>query len=252
VKVHLLHFFCKVLKFLKITISTKSPPRKRVTCQSGHLSQKDDHDPSQENIFCTRYNIFENTRFAIMNSGSSSNCCSTRLVEKLNLAMLPYPKHYKLYGLHEDGDIIIKNQVKIQFSIGKYKDEVLYDIVPMNNCHILLGRLWHFDRQVIHNGLSNKITFYQKKKKFVFHPLTPTQVAADQVQMKINRERDQKEKEEKERRDIEEMKEHEKTIREKEEREKEELEKMTKEEEEILIKKGRVTDDTSHSNLYFC
>ena len=121
-------------------------------------------------------------------------------------------------------------------SIGNYK--VLCDIVPMNNCHILLGRPRHFEREVIHNGLSNKITLYQKKKKFIFHPLTPTQVAADQVQMKINRERDQKEKEEKERRDREEeeRKEFDRALREK--REKVELEKKEKEEEEILLKKG--------------
>ena len=138
------------------------------------------------------------------------------MVEKLNLAMLPHPKPYKLHCLNEDGDFIVKNQVKIQFSIGNYNDEVLCDIVHMNNCHILLGRPWNFERQAIHKGISNKITLYQKKKKFIFHPLTPTQVAADQVQMKINRERDQKEKEEKERRD----------------REKEEKERRDREEEE--------------------
>jgi len=173
-----------------------------------------------------------------MDHESSSNCCSTRVVEKLNLAMLLHPIPYKLHCLNEDGDFIVKNQVKIQFSIENYNDEVLCDIVPMNNCHILLGRSWHFERQTIHKGLSKKITLYQKKKKFIFHPLTPTQVVADQVQMKINRERDQKEKEEKEIRDKEEeeRKEYDRALREK--REKIEFEKMAKEEEEILLKKG--------------
>jgi len=31
--------------------------------------------------------------------------------------------------------------MKVQFSIGKYKDEVLCDVVPMEASHILLGRL---------------------------------------------------------------------------------------------------------------
>jgi len=161
-----------------------------------------------------------------MDRESCFNCCSTRVVEKLNLAMLPHPKAYKLHCLNEDGDFIVKNQVRIQFSIGNYNDEVLCDIVRMNNYHILLGRLWHFERQAIHKGLSNKITLYQKKKKFIFHPLTPTQVAADQVQMKINRERDQKEKEEKERRD------REKREKERRDREKKEKERRDREEEE--------------------
>jgi len=103
-----------------------------------------------------------------MDNESCSNFCSTRVVEKLNVAMLPHPKPYKLHCLNEDGDIIVKTQVKIQFSIGNYKDEVLCDIVPMNNCHILLGRPWHFERQAIHNGLPNKITLYQKKNNLSF------------------------------------------------------------------------------------
>jgi len=110
----------------------------------------------------------ESTCFLIMDNESCSNFCSTRVVEKLNVAMLPHPKPYKLHCLNEDGDIIVKTQVKIQFSIGNYKDEVLCDIVPMNNCHILLGRPWHFERQAIHNGLPNKITLYQKKNNLSF------------------------------------------------------------------------------------
>ena len=73
-------------------------------------------------------------------------------------------------------------------------------------------------------------------------------MATDQVQMKINRERYQKEKEEKERRDREkeekerrdreeeERKKYDRVLREK--REKIELEKKEKEQEEILLKKG--------------
>jgi len=58
----------------------------------------------------------------------------------------------------------------------------------MEACHILLGRPWQFDRKSIHNGLSNEITLQHKDKKFVLHPLTPTQVAKDQVQIKVKRE----------------------------------------------------------------
>ena len=36
-------------------------------------------------------------------------------------------------------------QVTIAFSIGKYEDEVLCDVVPMQACHILLGCPWQYD-----------------------------------------------------------------------------------------------------------
>jgi len=46
----------------------------------------------RENIFHTRCEVLKNTCFFIINSGSCCNCYSTRLVEKLNLTLLPHPK----------------------------------------------------------------------------------------------------------------------------------------------------------------
>jgi len=61
---------------------------------------------------------------------------------------------------------------------------VLCDVVPMEACHILLGRPWQFDKKTMHNGLTNEITFTHKAKKFVLHPLLLSQVAEDQLQEK--------------------------------------------------------------------
>ncbi|KAB2623199.1 hypothetical protein D8674_025381 [Pyrus ussuriensis x Pyrus communis] len=48
----------------------------------------------------------------------------------------------------------------IPFSIGtNYKDKVWCDVVPMDACHILLGRPWEFDRCVMHNGWKNTYSF---------------------------------------------------------------------------------------------
>ena len=40
----------------------------------------------------------------------------------------------------ENGELRVDKQVEIKFSIGNYKDKVLCDVVPMEACHILLGR----------------------------------------------------------------------------------------------------------------
>jgi len=50
----------------------------------------------RENIFHTRCNFFYNTCSLTVDSGSCCNCCSTRLVSKLSLAITPHPKPYKL------------------------------------------------------------------------------------------------------------------------------------------------------------
>jgi hypothetical protein len=36
----------------------------------------------------------------------------------------------------------VNKQVFVAFSIGKYYDEVLCDVVPMQASHLLLGRPW--------------------------------------------------------------------------------------------------------------
>lgn len=62
------------------------------------------------------------------------------MVEKLGLKTIPHPKPYKLEWLTENGDLRIDKQILITFSIGKYVDEVLCDVVPMEAAHILLGK----------------------------------------------------------------------------------------------------------------
>ena len=70
--------------------------------------------------------------------------------------------------------MIVNQHVKVPFSIGTYKDEVNYDIVPMEAGHILLGRSWQFDRKITYNGLTNEITLNHLGTKFVLHPQTPS------------------------------------------------------------------------------
>nr|KYP35482.1 hypothetical protein KK1_043481 [Cajanus cajan] len=106
---------------------------------------------------------------------------------------MPHPQPYHLQWLNKDEDTVVSQQVKVKFSIGKYEDQVLCDIVPMEACHILLGRSWQFEKKTMHNGLTNEIIFTHKEKKFVLYPLSPQQVAKDQTQMKTKR-KEEKEK----------------------------------------------------------
>jgi len=122
-----------------------------------------------------------------MDSEFCCNCYSTRLAKESNLTTKPHPKPYKLHWLNEDGDITIKRQVKVEFSIKKYIDEVLCDIISMDACHIFLSRPWKFDRKTIHKYLYNEITILYEENKFVLHPLSASQMVENQVQMKINR-----------------------------------------------------------------
>jgi hypothetical protein len=44
----------------------------------------------------------------------------------------------------------------MSFSIGtKYRDKVWFDVVAMDACHLLLGKLWQYDGAAIHDGKNN-------------------------------------------------------------------------------------------------
>eukprot|EP00253_Pinus_taeda_P015838 PITA_15838 len=59
---------------------------------------------------------------------------------------------------------------EVEFQIGKYKDKILCDVMPMDVCHLLLGRPWQFDRGAIHDG---KINCYKFVKDGIKHTLVP-------------------------------------------------------------------------------
>nr|KYP57709.1 hypothetical protein KK1_003979 [Cajanus cajan] len=150
-------------------------------------NQPSDTQSQRENIFHTGFNISNKSCSLIVDSGFWCNCCSNMMVEKLGLTTTPHPKPYQLHWLNDDEGMVVNQQVELEFSIGNYQDKVKCDVVPMEACHILLGRPWQFDKQTHHDGFSNKITFTHKGRKFVLHPLTPSQVVEDQVQMKTKR-----------------------------------------------------------------
>ncbi|RDX90124.1 hypothetical protein CR513_28036, partial [Mucuna pruriens] len=74
--------------------------------------------------------------------------------------------------LSECGELVVERQVEVSFTIGKYKDKVLCDMVPMEVTHLLLGRSWQYDKKVIHDGVTNRFTFAHMGQKVVLKPLS--------------------------------------------------------------------------------
>ncbi|KAL4367917.1 hypothetical protein GQ457_05G021280 [Hibiscus cannabinus] len=146
-------------------------------------------DEQRENIFHTRCHIGGKVCFVIIDGGSCTNVSSTLMVEKLGLATTKHPRPYKLQWLNDGGELKVSKQVLIVFSIGKYKDEVLCDVVPMHAGHLLLGRPWQFDRRVVHDGYTNRYTFTHEARKITLAPLSPTQVQKDQIHLRNSFER---------------------------------------------------------------
>ncbi|XP_033139473.1 uncharacterized protein LOC117131451, partial [Brassica rapa] len=105
------------------------------------------------------------------------------MVKKLGLKIQKHPRPYRLQWLNEEGEMKVSTQVLVPIAIGRYEDEVLCDVLPMEASHILLGRPWQYDRRVNHDGFTNKHSFEFNGKKTVLVPLSPKEVHEDQIQL---------------------------------------------------------------------
>uniref|UniRef100_A0A2N9IG11 Reverse transcriptase n=1 Tax=Fagus sylvatica TaxID=28930 RepID=A0A2N9IG11_FAGSY len=95
------------------------------------LQAKGVDEIQRENIFHTRCYVKDKVCSVIIDGGSCTNVASTIMVEKLGLPMAKHPRPYKLQWLNDSGEIRVNKQVLVAFRIGKYEDEVMCDVVPM-------------------------------------------------------------------------------------------------------------------------
>ena len=74
---------------------------------------------------------------------------------------------------------MVSRQCKVEFKIGGYKDEVLCDAIPKDVYHVQLGRLWKYDRNVIHDGRKNTYTLEKNGYKHMLLPIKDKGVKED-------------------------------------------------------------------------
>ncbi|RDX90466.1 hypothetical protein CR513_27660, partial [Mucuna pruriens] len=105
----------------------------------GDLLMVGENDESQrENIFHSPCHVVGQLCSIILDRGNSVKIASSRLLQWLKC----------------EGELVITKQISLAFTLGKYEDEVLSDIVPKEETHILLGRPWQYDHKMTYNGVS--------------------------------------------------------------------------------------------------
>ncbi|XP_033139528.1 uncharacterized protein LOC117131541 [Brassica rapa] len=111
------------------------------------LQSKAEEQEQRENLFYTRCLVQGKVCSLIIDGGSCVNVASETMVKKLGLQVQKHPKPYRLQWLNEEGEMRVSSQVSVPIAIGRYEDEVLCDVLPMEAGHILLGRPWQSDRR---------------------------------------------------------------------------------------------------------
>jgi hypothetical protein len=93
-----------------------------------------------------------------VDNGSTKNLVSTEMVEKMELETIAHPSPYRVSWLQKGHQVNVTKQCLVEFKIGGYKDEILCDVIPMDVCHLLMGRPWKYDINMIHDGRKNTYT----------------------------------------------------------------------------------------------
>ncbi|XP_074315568.1 uncharacterized protein LOC141651769 [Silene latifolia] len=135
----------------------------------------------QEQIFHTRCKVNRKICNLIIDSGSCANVVARDLVDELKLQTKDRVKPYKLHWLNGENGIRVKKQALVSLSLGPYADEVWCDIIPMNACHILLGRPWQFNRKVEHDGRSNVYSVMKGNVKYNLKPMSPNKIKESKI-----------------------------------------------------------------------
>ena len=124
--------------------------------------EKEAIKPAQrKNLFRTICKVQGKCFQLIINSGSTNNLVSTKVVEKLKLKRIRHPTPYKVSCLQKGHQFLVSEQCELEMQLGKYIDKVVCDVIPMDVCHKLLGRPWKYDKGAIHDGKRNTYGFHK-------------------------------------------------------------------------------------------
>ncbi|XP_052291811.1 uncharacterized protein LOC127900665 [Citrus sinensis] len=125
----------------------------------------------RQNIFQTTCTIGGKVCRMVIDSGSCENVISEEAITKLNLKTEPHQTPYKLTWLKKGNQVTVSKHCLVSLSIGSiYKDKIWCDVVAMDACHLLLGRPWQYDRNVVHDGKRNTYNFIFNNTKIVLLP----------------------------------------------------------------------------------
>ncbi|CAL2249473.1 unnamed protein product [Prunus armeniaca] len=132
----------------------------------------EEEDWRRHNIFRTRVLCEEKVCNVIFDGGSSENIISKEAVEKLKLPIEKHPNPYKVAWFRKGSEVPITSRCLVKFTIGNtIEDEAWCDVVPTDACHILLGRPWLFDKDMMHSTKANTYSFYKDGRKWTLQSL---------------------------------------------------------------------------------
>jgi len=147
-------------------------------------------EPTQrEQIFHSRCTIGGKVCKLIIDGGSCTNVASMTLINKLQVPTKVHHTPYTLQWLKQGSEVTVSKQALLYFSVSPYCGEVLYNVLPMDACHILLDQPWLFDNHVMHDGHANPYALKFKGRNLTltpYHPPNPSKLNREKEVTKVS------------------------------------------------------------------
>ena len=103
------------------------------------------------------------------------NVVAQSTIKRCNLKIELYSYPFKVAWVDKTS-LILPRRCNARIQIEGYKDEISYDVLPMDVVHLLLGRPWLYDQNIIHHGRKNTYTFGFQNKNITLTPCRPKEL----------------------------------------------------------------------------
>jgi hypothetical protein len=154
------------------SISTQIKTTRLCVVRCALTQPKGTEDWRRTAIFYTYIKCGDKGCKIILDSGSCINVVSSGSVSRLGLKSVPHPKPYSVSWVN-DTSIAVKERCLFPIKIFDYHDKIWCDVIPMDEGHVILGRPWLYDLDVIIFGRSNSCSFTFQGKKIQLIGLPP-------------------------------------------------------------------------------
>ncbi|KAK8916805.1 hypothetical protein KSP39_PZI022608 [Platanthera zijinensis] len=134
---------------------------------------KESADYWRTNIFQAYFKAGEKVCRLVVDSGSCMNVIAESALARMGLTAEPHPSPFQVAWVTKT-TLSVTRRCLVSITIGPYTDKIWCDVMPMDVCHVLLGRPWLYDRDVLIHGRSNTCSFLLDGKRVVLNPVRPT------------------------------------------------------------------------------
>ena len=127
-----------------------------------------------ENEFHIRVKIEKHGYLACLDN-FCENLVSEYTVARLGLKVEFHPYPYTLYRYNEK--FWVMKRAWVEFLVGSFVNAILCDVIPMDDCHIHLGKPWKYLNKAVYDY--DRDVYYINSRRKTLRPLSTNQVVHD-------------------------------------------------------------------------